>query len=185
VKRLAFTVPDRVPADDPERARHFWQELLQTTLENRQPEDGRGWQTEYEGIVVGLHERGTGPGDRCPRPSFPDPCCRRSDVSDAVCTHLDQIAVRELPPSVDGCEDCLRTGGKWLHLRICLTCGHVACCDDSPNRHASAHAHTTSHPIIRSLEPGENWNWCYVDEVAFGVDGIHGTTRIPPSPLMQ
>ena len=79
-------------------------------------------------------------------------------MSKAVCTHLDQIAVRELPASVDGCEDCLRTGGKWLHLRICLICGHVGCCDDSPNRHASAHAHATSHPIIRSLEPGEDWN---------------------------
>jgi hypothetical protein len=66
-----------------------------------------------------------------------------------------------------------------------LTCGHVACCDDSPNRHASAHAHATSHPIIRSLEPGEDWNWCYIDDVAFVVDGIHGKTRIPPSPLMQ
>ena len=62
-------------------------------------------------------------------------------------------------------------GGEWLHLRICLICGHVACCDDSPNRHATAHAHATSHPIIRSLEPGEDWNWCYVDEVAFLVDG--------------
>jgi hypothetical protein len=63
-------------------------------------------------------------------------------------------------------------GGKWLHLRICLTCGHVACWDNSPNRHAAAHAHATSHPIIRSREPGEDWSWCYVDEVAFLVDGI-------------
>jgi hypothetical protein len=106
-------------------------------------------------------------------------------MSNAACTHLDQIAVRELPPSVEGCEDCLPTGGKWLHLRICLTCGHVACCDDSPNRHATAHAHAASHPIIRSLEPGEDWNWCYVDEVAFLVDGISGKTRIPPSPLLR
>jgi uncharacterized UBP type Zn finger protein len=106
-------------------------------------------------------------------------------MSNATCTHLDQIAVRELPAAVDGCEDCLRTGGKWLHLRICLTCGHVGCCDDSPNRHASAHAHAASHPIIRSLEPGEDWSWCYVDEVAFVVDGIHGKTRIPPSPLLE
>ena len=120
-----------------------------------------------------------------PRPPLPHPRRRGSDMSNAVCTHLDQIAVRELPASVEGCEDCLRTGGKWLHLRICLTCGHVACCDDSPNRHATAHAHATSHPIIRSLEPGEDWNWCYVDEVAFVVDGIRGKTRIPPSPLMQ
>jgi Zn-finger in ubiquitin-hydrolases and other protein len=100
-----------------------------------------------------------------------------------VCTHLDQVAVRQLPASVDGCEDCLREGSKWLHLRICLTCGHVGCCDDSPNRHATAHHHATSHAIIRSIEPGEDWSWCYVDEVAFVLDGIHGTTRIPPSPL--
>jgi uncharacterized UBP type Zn finger protein len=106
-------------------------------------------------------------------------------VSDVVCSHLDQISVHELPAAVDGCEDCLRTGGKWLHLRICLTCGHVGCCDSSPDRHATAHAQTTSHPIIRSLEPGEDWSWCYVDEVAFLVDGISGKTRIPPSPLLE
>jgi uncharacterized UBP type Zn finger protein len=106
-------------------------------------------------------------------------------LSDVVCSHLDKISLHELPTSVGGCEDCLRTGGKWLHLRICLTCGHVGCCDDSPNRHATAHYHATSDPIIRSLEPGEDWSWCYVDEVAFVVEGIRGTTRIPPSPLLQ
>jgi uncharacterized UBP type Zn finger protein len=101
----------------------------------------------------------------------------------AICTHLDQIHLWEMPESVDGCEDCLRIGAKWLHLRICLTCGHVGCCDDSPNRHASAHAQATAHPLIRSLEPGEDWNWCYVDEVALLIDGIRGTTKIPRSPL--
>jgi len=101
----------------------------------------------------------------------------------AICTHLDQIRVWEMPESVDGCEDCLRIGAKWLHLRICLTCGHVGCCDDSPNRHASAHAQATAHPLIRSLEPGEDWNWCYVDEVALLIDGIRGTTKITRSPL--
>jgi uncharacterized UBP type Zn finger protein len=102
-----------------------------------------------------------------------------------LCSHLDLIAVHELPPSVDGCEDCLRMGGKWLHLRICLSCGHVGCCDDSPNRHATAHADATSHPIIHSLEPGEDWSWCYVDEVAFLAEDVRGRTRIPPSPLLQ
>ena len=102
-----------------------------------------------------------------------------------LCTHLDQATLRELPSSVDGCEDCLRDGGKWLHLRICLTCGHVGCCDDSPNRHATAHHQATSHPIIRSLEPGEDWCWCYVDEVAFVLDGLRGRTSIPPSPLLH
>jgi hypothetical protein len=103
-------------------------------------------------------------------------------VSEA-CSHLDRIELRELPESVDGCEDCLRIGGEWLHLRICLTCGHVGCCDNSPNRHATNHAWTAGHPIIRSLEPGEDWSWCYVDLTEFVVEGIRGETRIPPSPL--
>ena len=103
----------------------------------------------------------------------------------AICTHLDQVELSELPASVDGCEECLRDGTKWLHLRICLTCGHVGCCDDSPNRHATAHVHATSHPIIRSLEPGEDWSWCYFDEIAFVLEDVRGTTRIPPSPLLS
>ncbi len=102
-----------------------------------------------------------------------------------LCTHLAQVELHELPASVDGCEDCLRMGGKWLHLRICLTCGHVGCCDDSPNRHATAHHRTAGHPIIRSLEPGEEWSWCYFDEIAFVVEGVRGTTHIPPSPLLR
>ncbi|HET8751088.1 MAG TPA: UBP-type zinc finger domain-containing protein [Gaiellaceae bacterium] len=106
-------------------------------------------------------------------------------MSASVCSHLDEIAVRELPTEVEGCEDCLRTGGKWLHLRICLSCGHVACCDSSPNRHATAHHRATAHPIVRSLEPGEDWSWCYADEVALAIEGITGDTRIPPSPLMS
>jgi uncharacterized UBP type Zn finger protein len=105
-------------------------------------------------------------------------------MSEPRCSHLDQIEVTELPESVAGCEDCLRTGGKWLHLRICVTCGHVGCCDDSPNRHATAHAHESTHPIIRSLEPGEEWCWCYQDELAFITDAIHGQTHIPRSPLL-
>jgi uncharacterized UBP type Zn finger protein len=102
----------------------------------------------------------------------------------ATCTHLDHIHITELPESVDGCEDCLATGGKWLHLRICLECGHVGCCDDSPNRHASKHAAADEHPIIRSLEPGEDWSWCFVDQLGMRIPQIHGETRIPPSPLM-
>jgi uncharacterized UBP type Zn finger protein len=85
------------------------------------------------------------------------------DPSASGCSHLDLI--RDVTPSADGCEDCLRTGSWWVHLRLCLTCGHVGCCDSSPNRHASAHARASGHPIIRSLEPGEDWAWCYVDEV--------------------
>lgn len=73
-------------------------------------------------------------------------------------------AIRPVTPSAEGCEDCLRSGGEWVHLRLCLTCGHVGCCDSSPNRHASKHFHTTGHPIVQSFEPGENWRWCYVHE---------------------
>ena len=101
-----------------------------------------------------------------------------------ICSHLDRIEVTELPEAVAGCEDCLAAGGLWLHLRICLECGHVGCCDDSPNRHATAHRHTADHVLIRSLEPGEDWSWCYVDEVAMRIPDIRGATRIPPSPLL-
>jgi uncharacterized UBP type Zn finger protein len=101
----------------------------------------------------------------------------------ATCMHAETIAITQLPEAVEGCEDCLRTGDPWLHLRICLGCGHVGCCDDSPNRHATAHAGSSGHPIIRSLEPGETWSWCYVDEVALNIPAVTGETRIPPSPL--
>jgi uncharacterized UBP type Zn finger protein len=101
------------------------------------------------------------------------------------CSHLDQVALDRLPPAVPGCEDCLRTGDGWVHLRICLTCGHVGCCDSSPNRHASKHAAAAAHPLIRSIEPGEDWTWCYVDQVGLVLDRPTGTTRIPPSPLLS
>jgi uncharacterized UBP type Zn finger protein len=80
-----------------------------------------------------------------------------------VCSHTDQI--RDVRPSANGCEECLKMGARWVHLRLCLTCGHVGCCDSSPNKHATKHFHRTQHPIIRSFEPGENWGWCYVDQV--------------------
>ncbi len=99
------------------------------------------------------------------------------------CTHLDSIEVTELPESVEGCEECLKAGDPWLHLRICLTCGKVGCCDDSPNRHCSAHAEESAHPLIRSLEPGENWSYCFLDELGMILPEIQGETRIPPSPL--
>jgi len=81
----------------------------------------------------------------------------------AVCSHLSHIHNVQ-PRTPEGCEECLKTGSWWVHLRLCLECGHVGCCDDSPNRHASKHFHATGHPIVRSLEPGESWRWCYIDE---------------------
>jgi uncharacterized UBP type Zn finger protein len=79
------------------------------------------------------------------------------------CTHMDQIA--DVQASGEGCQECLQTGDSWVHLRECLTCGHVGCCDSSKNEHATKHFHSTGHPIIQSLQPGEDWRWCYVDEV--------------------
>ena len=92
-------------------------------------------------------------------------------MSTQVCAHLDQVEVTELPAAIPGCEDCLKIDGWWVHLRMCETCGHIGCCDNSPNRHATAHYHEAGHPIIRSAEPGEDWSYCYVDEVAFVLDG--------------
>ena len=86
-------------------------------------------------------------------------------MAQATCTHLDQI--HDVTPSANGREDCLKMGSRWVHLRMCLACGHVGCCDSSPNKHATAHFHATAHPIVASAEPGEDWRWCYVDEVAF------------------
>ncbi len=80
-----------------------------------------------------------------------------------ACAHVSQI--RDVVPSGDGCKECLESGDTWMHLRMCLVCGHVGCCDQSKNRHATKHFHHTKHPIMRSVEPGEAWMWCYIDEV--------------------
>jgi hypothetical protein len=86
-------------------------------------------------------------------------------ASSPHCEHLAEIAA--VRPSSKGCEDCLKIGAWWVHLRLCLVCGHVGCCDDSPNLHATKHFHATRHPVMRSFEPGETWGWCYVDELMF------------------
>jgi hypothetical protein len=80
-----------------------------------------------------------------------------------ACTHLDTI--RNVSPSANGCEDCLRIGATWVHLRECLECGHVGCCDSSPNRHARKHFAKAHHPIVQSFEPGEDWKYCFIDDV--------------------
>lgn len=87
-------------------------------------------------------------------------------MTEVTCTHLDQVNV-DRPDHVAGCEDCLKIGGHWVHLRVCRTCGRIGCCDSSPNRHATAHAHESSHPIVTSVQPGEDWSYCYVDDVMF------------------
>ena len=92
----------------------------------------------------------------------------------SACKHAAGNAV--VTPSSDGCEDCLRAGDRWVHLRLCMTCGHVGCCDSSKNRHATRHFHATGHPVMKSFEPGQSWGWCFIDEVeldasTWAVDG--------------
>jgi uncharacterized UBP type Zn finger protein len=89
----------------------------------------------------------------------------------AECTHLDTIEFVEVPSEVAGCEECLKTGGTWVHLRMCQQCGHIGCCDNSPGKHATGHYESTKHPIIKSAQPGENWSWCYVDDLMFELEG--------------
>ena len=78
------------------------------------------------------------------------------------CPHATDIGV--VAPSSDGCEDCLAIGGRWVHLRLCMACGHVGCCDSSKNKHATAHFHASGHPVMQTMQPGESWRWCYVDK---------------------
>jgi uncharacterized UBP type Zn finger protein len=88
------------------------------------------------------------------------------DAVTTTCEHLDASAASAPRPGTpEGCAECLASGERlWAHLRICLSCGHVGCCDSSPRRHATAHFNQTGHPVIRSFEPGETWRWCYIDE---------------------
>ncbi len=87
---------------------------------------------------------------------------RPEQILSSQCTHLGQI--QAVTPSAAGCTDCLKIGDRWVHLRICLICGYVGCCNNSKNKHATRHFHFTNHPIIQSFEPGENWVWCYLDQ---------------------
>jgi uncharacterized UBP type Zn finger protein len=82
----------------------------------------------------------------------------------APCEHVTDSTIRTVHRPGKECVDCVRIGGRWVHLRECLTCGHVACCDSSPNQHATKHFHATKHPVVTSLERGEDWAWCYVDD---------------------
>jgi hypothetical protein len=93
-------------------------------------------------------------------------------MSEPVCSHLDQIVLATLPERIGGCEECLRIGSGWVHLRMCQSCGRIGCCDSSPNRHARRHAGESEHPVARSAEPGEDWSWCFVDDVAFVVGPV-------------
>lgn len=92
-----------------------------------------------------------------------------------ACTHLDRVDYTVMP-SANGCQGCLATGSQWVHLRMCSTCGHIGCCDSSPNRHATAHHYKTEHPLVRSFEPHEEWFYCYSDSLIFKLE------EAPPAP---
>lgn len=83
-------------------------------------------------------------------------------LHEKACTHRDSI--QDVAASAPGCEGCLAMGDTWVHLRMCMTCGHVGCCNDSKNKHASKHFQSSDHPIMKSLEPGEDWMWCFIDQ---------------------
>src|SRR5258708_12569249 len=99
-----------------------------------------------------------------------------------VCSHLDQI--HKVKPNTNGCEECLKTGDTWVHLRLCLDCGHVGCCDSSKNKHATKHFHHSKHPLVRSIEPGESWVWCYAHKIAPGEIRSHEFLPIPSYPTV-
>jgi CPA2 family monovalent cation:H+ antiporter-2 len=95
-------------------------------------------------------------------------------VADEDCTHTHLLHEGIKPEALDYCPECVAKGDGWVHLRVCLTCGHVGCCDESPNRHARRHWHSANHPLIQSLEPGENWRYCFEDDV-----------ELPPGPMLR
>ncbi len=83
---------------------------------------------------------------------------------DNICTHIQEVN-ENIQGNTNGCEECEKIGSDWVQLRLCLSCGHVGCCDSSPNKHATKHFHMVNHPVIKSYEPGENWEWCFVDNI--------------------
>jgi hypothetical protein len=100
-------------------------------------------------------------------------------MADDFCSHLGTI--QKVTPGTKGCEECLKLGWEWFHLRVCRTCGHVGCCDQSRGKHATKHFHRTSHPIIEGYDPPEGWGWCYIDEVMFDLGG-NVTPQLGPIP---
>jgi hypothetical protein len=99
-------------------------------------------------------------------PTFRPDCQPKENlVAKQSCPHVQHI--RPVTPNTAGCEECLAAGDQWVHLRLCLTCGHVGCCDSSRNKHATKHLHSTGHPVMKSAEPGEDWGWCYIDQIQF------------------
>ena len=92
-------------------------------------------------------------------------------IADELCAHLREVGGDVEPRTPEGCEECLKAGDGWVHLRLCMACGHVGCCDSSRNKHASKHVRASGHPVVRSLEPGESWLYCYPDDLFYDPEG--------------
>ncbi len=108
-----------------------------------------------------------------------------SPMSSVPCQHLASVQILEAPDEVDGCETCLAEGGSWIHLRMCMTCGEVGCCDDSPGQHARKHAEAQSHPVIRSIEIGEAWCYCHEEDVVFHIAGAEARREEQPHRIVH
>lgn len=106
-------------------------------------------------------------------------------MTSSPCSHLASVQILEAPDEVDGCEECLATNGSWLHLRMCMTCGVVGCCDDSPNAHARKHAEAEGHPLIRSIEFGESWSYCFEDDQIFQIGGVDARVEEAPHRIVH
>lgn len=106
-------------------------------------------------------------------------------MSSSPCSHLASIQILEGPDEVDGCDTCLAEGGQWHHLRMCMTCGEVGCCDDSPGQHARKHAESAAHPVVRSIEPRESWSYCFIDEAVFRVAGAEAIAEAAEPPAFN
>ena len=106
-------------------------------------------------------------------------------MSAAPCSHLSSVQILEGPDEVDGCETCMAEGGHWLHLRMCMTCGVVGCCDDSVNQHARKHAQAEGHPVVRSIEVGESWSYCFVDDSIFQLAGAEARQAVQEHRLVH
>jgi ubiquitin-hydrolase Zn-finger-containing protein len=120
-------------------------------------------------------------GGRCRKEVSHGPAAKLGGIGmvKETCTHL--ATIKHVVPSARGCEECLKLGSAWVHLRLCRVCGHVGCCDQSPLKHAAAHFHATKHPVIEGYDPPEGWGWCYIDEVFIDL-GKDTTPQLGPIP---
>jgi signal transduction histidine kinase len=163
---VVVEVADNGPGIPPDIQPHIFEPFF--TTKGVGEGTGLGLVTSYR-VVVGMHQGDirvfSKPGDthfQVRLPINPHQVTHEKETFNMKCSHLDQI--QAVTPSANGCEECLAMGDRWVHLRLCLSCGHIGCCDSSKNKHATQHFHATNHPIVKSFQPGEDWSWCYIDK---------------------